>query len=62
VGRGYGRLELRDHPAPSLAVCACFTAMMTESLGLFRARHAEVNKTACEGVGDAACIYTATWM
>jgi hypothetical protein len=62
VGRGYGRLELRDHPAPSLAVCACFTAMVTESLGLFRARHAEVNKTACEGVGDAACIYGATWM
>jgi hypothetical protein len=62
LGRGYGRLELRDHPAPSLAVCACFTAMVTESLGIFRARHAEVNKTACEGVGDAACIYTATWM
>jgi serine/threonine-protein kinase len=62
VGRGYGRLELRGHPAPSLAVCACFTAMITESLGIFRARHAEVNKTACEGVGDAACIYAATWM
>ena len=44
------------------ATCACFTAMVTESLGIFRARHAEVNKTACEGVGDAACIYTATWM
>ncbi len=62
VGRGYARLELREHPEPSLAVCACFTAMLTETLIRLGARHVEVNKTACEGVGDAACIYGATWM
>lgn len=62
VGRGYARLELREHPEPSLAVCACFTAMLTATLSRLGARHVEVNKTACEGVGDAACIYGATWM
>jgi hypothetical protein len=62
VGRGYARLELREHPEPSLAVCAAFTAMLTETLGRLGARHVEVNKTACEGVGDAACIYGATWV
>jgi hypothetical protein len=57
VGRGYGRLELRDHSEPSLAVCACFTAIVTETLHRLGARYVEVNKTACEGVGDPACIY-----
>jgi hypothetical protein len=62
VGRGYGRLEVREHAEPSLAVCACFTAVLTETLTRLGARHVEVNKTACEGVGDAACIWGATWM
>ena len=62
VGRGYGRLELREHHEPSLAVCACFAAIVTEMLHRLGARYVEVNKTACEGVGDPACIYGATWL
>jgi serine/threonine-protein kinase len=62
VGRGYGRLELRGHPEPRLAVCACFTGILSATMARLGARNAEVNKTACEGVGDPACIYGATWM
>jgi len=62
VGRGYGRLELRDRAEPRLALCACLTGLFGEVLTRLGARDVELNKTACEGVGDAACIFTATWM
>jgi serine/threonine-protein kinase len=62
VGRGYGRLEVRDQLEPTLAVCACVTGLLSEALSKLGARTVEVNKTACEAVGDPACIYTATWL
>jgi serine/threonine-protein kinase len=62
IGRGYGRIELREHREPFLAVCACFTGMLMHMMHKLGARAIEVNKTACEAVGDPACIYGATWM
>ncbi len=61
VGRGYGRLEVRDQPEPSLAVCACLTGLMSEALRQLGAHGVEINKTACESVGDPACVYSASW-
>jgi serine/threonine-protein kinase len=62
VGRGYGRVELRGQPRPSLPVCACAAGMLSGLLARAGARDVELSKTACEAVGDVACIYTATWM
>ena len=61
VGRGYGRLELRGQRDPVLAICACITGLVSEALQMLGARRVEVSKTACEAVGDPACIYSATW-
>lgn len=61
VGRGYGRLELRAQPEPNLALCACTTGIIRETLTRLGARQVEVNKTACVGVGDPMCIFTGTW-
>ena len=62
VGRGYGRLELRDQDEPTLAMCSCITGMLSEALSRLGGRTVEVNKTACEAVGDPACIFSATWL
>lgn len=62
VGRGYGRLEVRDQAEPSLAVCACLTGLLAESLTQLGAHSIEINKTSCEAVGDPACVYSATWV
>lgn len=61
TGRGYGRLEIRDQEDPSLAVCACLTGILSATLTALGAHGVEVNKTACEAVGDPACVYSATW-
>lgn len=61
VGRGYGRLEVRDQAEPSLAICACLTGLLSESLHQLGAHNIEINKTSCEAVGDPACVYSATW-
>lgn len=62
VGRGYGRLEVRDQAEPSLAICACLVGILAESLGKLGAHGVEINKTSCEAVGDPACVYSATWV
>jgi hypothetical protein len=62
VGRGYGRLEVRDQEEPSLSICACLTGLLSASLTQLGARNVEINKTSCEAVGDAACVYSGTWM
>lgn len=62
VGRGYGRLEVRDQAEPSLAICACLTGILGETLSRLGARGVEINKTSCEAVGDPACVYSATWV
>ncbi len=61
IGRGYGRLELRDQEEPALAVCSAFTGVLGEALSMLGARGVEINKTSCEAVGDPACLFTATW-
>lgn len=61
VGRGYGRIEVRDQEEPSLALCSCLTGILGEALGSLGPRTVEVNKTSCESVGDPACVYSATW-
>jgi hypothetical protein len=61
VGRGYGRLEVRDQAEPSLAVCACLVGILSEALGRLGAHGVELNKTSCEAVGDPACVYSFTW-
>lgn len=61
VGRGYGRIEVRDQEEPCLAVCSCLTGLFAEALTALGGRGVEINKTACESVGDSACVYSATW-
>jgi serine/threonine-protein kinase len=62
IGRGYGRLEVRDQEEPALAICACLTGILSETLIRLGAHGVEISKTACEAVGDPACVYSATWM
>jgi serine/threonine-protein kinase len=62
VGRGYGRLEIRTQREPILAVCSFFTGALTEAVAKLGGRNVEVSKTACEAVGDPACIFSATWL
>ncbi len=62
ISKGYGRLEIRDQHEPTVALCACLTGMLSEALLRLGSRNVEVNKTACEAVGDPACIFTATWL
>jgi hypothetical protein len=62
VGRGYGRIEIRNQRRPRLALCSCVTVLLSQLLARTGARDVELNKTACEAVGDPACIYTATWL
>ena len=54
--------EVRDQAEPSLAVCACLTGLLAESLTQLGAHSIEINKTSCEAVGDPACVYSATWV
>lgn len=61
IGRGYGRLELRDQEEPTLAVCSAFTGVLGEALSMLGGRGVEINKTSCEAVGDPACVFSATW-
>ncbi|MCC6647286.1 MAG: protein kinase [Polyangiaceae bacterium] len=61
IGRGYGRLELRDQEEPTLAVCSAFTGVLGETLTVLGGRGVEINKTSCEAVGDPACVFAATW-
>jgi serine/threonine protein kinase len=61
IGRGYGRLEIRNQRDPILAICACLTGIFSGALSGLGARHVEINKTSCQAVGDPACVYSATW-
>jgi hypothetical protein len=61
MGRGYGRLELRDQPDPSLALCACICGILTETLRAVGAQNPEVYKTSCEAAAHPACVFSATW-
>ncbi len=62
IGRGYGRLELKDRREPSLAICSTLTGIIGALLMRLGARDVELNKTACEATGDPSCIFSATWM
>ena len=61
IGRGYGRLEVKDRREPSLAMCSVMTGIIGALLLRLGARDVELNKTACEATGDPSCIFTATW-
>jgi len=61
VGRGYGRFEVRDQLEPSFAVCSALAGVIKASLERLGANTVEVSKTACEAVGDPACVFNVTW-
>jgi hypothetical protein len=61
VGRGYGRFEVRDQVEASFAFCSALAGILKSSLEHLGAQNVEVSKTACEAVGDAACVYNVTW-
>ena len=62
VGRGYGRFEVRDQLEPSFALCSALTGVLKASLEHLGAHAVEVSKTACEAVGDPACMFNVTWL
>lgn len=61
VGRGYGRFEVRDQLEPSFAVCCAIAGVVKSGLERLGANTVEVSKTACESVGDPACVFNVTW-
>ncbi len=61
VGRGYGRFEIRDQLEPSFAVCSALAGVIKSALERLGANTVEVSKTACESVGDPACVFNVTW-
>lgn len=62
VGRGYGRFEIRDQLEPSFAICTALAGVIKAGLEHLGARSIEVSKTACEAVGDPACVFNVTWL
>lgn len=62
VGRGYGRFEIRDQLEPSFAMCSALAGVIKAGLEHLGAQAVEVSKTACEAVGDPACMFNVTWM
>lgn len=62
VGRGYGRFEVRDQLEPSFALCSALAGVIKAGLEHLGAQAVEVSKTACEAVGDPACMFNVTWM
>jgi serine/threonine protein kinase len=62
VGRGYGRFEVRDQLEPSFAMCSAVAGVLKAGLEHLGAQAVEVSKTACEAVGDPACMFNVTWM
>jgi len=62
VGRGYGRFEVRDQLEPSFALCSALAGVLKAGLEHLGAQAVEVSKTACEAVGDPACMFNVTWM
>lgn len=62
VGRGYGRFEVRDQLEPSFAMCCAVAGVLKAGLEHLGAHTVEVSKTACEAVGDPACMFTVTWI
>ncbi|MCU0693439.1 MAG: protein kinase [Polyangiaceae bacterium] len=61
VGRGYGRFEVRDQLEPSFAVCSAVAGVLKAGLEHLGAHTVEVSKTACEAVGDPACVFNVSW-
>jgi len=58
---GTARLAIRGQVEPSLELCAVMAGLVREGLRVAGATRAEVYTTACQALGDAACIYGVSW-
>ncbi len=61
VGRGYGRLEVREHPVPLLGRAVAVVGFLDEGLRLAGARDADVRLTRAAALGDETDVFEATW-
>jgi len=61
-GRGYGRLEVREHGTPSLMGCVSMVGFLEHSLSCFGAEQVEVNLLTCRSLGDDQCLFDVSWL
>jgi hypothetical protein len=61
VGRGYGRLEVREQTAPKLALAVAMLGVLEAGLKLHGAAAVAVRLSKASALGDGADVYEATW-
>ena len=61
TNRGSARLAVRGQVEPSLELCAVMAGLVRQGLRGAGASRAEVHTTACQALGDVACVYGVTW-
>jgi hypothetical protein len=59
--RGTARVAVRGQVEPSLELCAVMAGLVREGLRGAGASRAEVYTTACQALGDVACVYGVSW-
>lgn len=62
VGRGYGRMEVLEDVAPSLAGCVAIVGFIERALRHFGAKEVEVNMSSCRALGDDNTFLDITWL
>lgn len=60
-GRNAARIAVRGQVEPSLELCAVVAGMVRGCLRMGGQEQAEVYSTACQALGDAACVYGLSW-
>jgi serine/threonine-protein kinase len=61
VGRGYGRLEVRDQSAPKLVLSVAMLGALEAGLKLHGGASVAVRLSKASALGDGADVYEATW-
>ncbi len=61
-GQGHGRFELDKHGTNPLVLCVGVLGFTEKALLSAGAVDVEVNLISCRGLGDARCLFEATWI
>ena len=61
VGRGYGRLEVRDQAAPKLVLSVSMLGALETGLKLHGGAAVAVRLAKASALGDGSDVYEATW-
>ena len=62
IGRGYGRVEVREKGSPSLIGCVFRLGWLDHSIQQLGAKEVEVTMRSCCALGDPRCLFDISWL